>query len=360
MKIIYDPKKHFHYGFHKPMIEHPPDNWKFFKGSINFFFKKEMMSPKEDKLSKEVLMIGNMEGSGDLIFSPHTLLVNSDSWIVDVEHVDWFFMNSYLDVSEDQFIFDWKVRIAKKMLESNSCKKILCRSKFAITSVNKLFCSEKIAKKCILFYPVQPIRPLTINNEKTINLGIVISSYADYYRKGGDVAIRILSTLRKKHKFLQLIYVGQLPHSNIFYDPKKNSGLIHFSNLSHKKIINKILPKIDILLLPSRSETFGTIALEAMSYGKSVVTNVGQHVFGLSEIIKDGESGFCVKLPNDNLPTHANTQNINFKDFIRKTDLLISDFDLRNKIGINARDVIKNKLSIENMNKILGKIEKEI
>jgi glycosyltransferase involved in cell wall biosynthesis len=357
MKIVYDPKQHFHNGFHKPMLKSPPDNWIFNKGHINYFFRQEMTGSKESVLSKQVLMIGIMEGSGSLIFSPHTLLTNSASWIVDVEHVDWFFMNTYLDIPEDKFIFDWKVRIAQKILESDACKKILCRSKMAIYSIRKLFHSECIDEKCVLFYPVQPLRPLVVNNEKTVTLGIIISAYADCYRKGGDVALKVLSTLRNKYKSLELIYVGQLPRGNIFYNPEKTPGLVHLPNLPHEQITDKILPKIDILLFPSRADTFGTVALEAMSYGKPVVANTGQHVYGLSEIIDDGKNGFCIKLPTDNLPTHANTQNVNLSDFIRKTDLLVSNLDLRKKIGIEAREVIKNKLSIDNMNRILSKIE---
>ena len=353
MKILYDPQQHFHTGFHKPMIDYGDRNLQFTKGHIDYFFPDEMRSPGGTDLSKEVLMIGSMQGTGEIIFSPHTLITNSIPWVVDVEHVDWFFMNDYLVIPEEQYIFAWKKKIAQKMLQSQWCRKILCRSNRAAESIKHLFKNEAIANKCVLFYPCQPVRKLIQNEGKPVNLGIINSSYAGYYRKGGDIALKIFTSLKRKYPDLQLIYVGPMPPKTFIFNPYKIPGFIHYDNLDHEMLISEILPKIDILLLPSRADTFGTVVLEAMSYGKAVVVSSGRHVFGINEIIKDGENGFVIQHPSDNRPTHACAQKVNIGEFIHKTEMLISNFELRKKLGANARKLIKDKLSTKVMNRIL-------
>ncbi|MDX1568147.1 MAG: N-acetyl-alpha-D-glucosaminyl L-malate synthase BshA, partial [Longimicrobiales bacterium] len=59
--------------------------------------------------------------------------------------------------------------------------------------------------------------------------------------------------------------------------------------LGKHSTVEDLLPCADVFLLPSRSESFGLAALEAMACGCPVVaTRVG----GLPEVVKDGEGGF--------------------------------------------------------------------
>ena len=59
--------------------------------------------------------------------------------------------------------------------------------------------------------------------------------------------------------------------------------------MGDREFIADILPGGDVFLLPSRHESFGLAALEAMSCGVPVV---GSDVGGLHEVIVDGETGF--------------------------------------------------------------------
>ena len=62
---------------------------------------------------------------------------------------------------------------------------------------------------------------------------------------------------------------------------------VHF--LGEQDNLQSILASADLLLLPSETESFGLVALEAMSCRVPVV---GTRVGGLPEVVTHGESGF--------------------------------------------------------------------
>jgi glycosyltransferase involved in cell wall biosynthesis len=66
--------------------------------------------------------------------------------------------------------------------------------------------------------------------------------------------------------------------------------------------IPEMLSSFDIFVLPSRSEGFGRVNLEAMAMGKPVVsTNVG----GIPEVVSNGVTGILVEPGNSKALSHA-------------------------------------------------------
>lgn len=104
--------------------------------------------------------------------------------------------------------------------------------------------------------------------------------------------IDVFSTVVKKID-AKLIMIGDGP------DLEKSKLLVRKYNLTDNvlfvgksKEIDKVLSKTDLFLLPSEFESFGLVALEAMSFGIPVVTtNTG----GIVELVLDGVNGYnCI------------------------------------------------------------------
>ncbi len=99
-----------------------------------------------------------------------------------------------------------------------------------------------------------------------------------------------------------------------------------------------LIASADLMILPSREESFGLVALEAMACGVPVLAS---RVGGLPEVIEDGISGFLFK--------HGDTTEAADKGIV-----LLNDDELYKNIVINGMDVVLNKFS---MDKIVSQYE---
>ena len=81
----------------------------------------------------------------------------------------------------------------------------------------------------------------------------------------------------------------------------------------------------EVLLMPSHYESFGMVALEAMACGTPVIAS---QVGGLAYLVKDGETGYHVPFDSPDV-------------LAKKLGALLSDRELRKKMGGNAADYAK-------------------
>ena len=89
--------------------------------------------------------------------------------------------------------------------------------------------------------------------------------------------------------------------------------------------VENIIPSADILVLPSFSESFGLVLIEALACGKPVI---GSDVGGISEIIND-DVGLLIN-PNK------------VSSIAKAIDSLINDESYRYSLSLNARSRAKN------------------
>jgi len=101
--------------------------------------------------------------------------------------------------------------------------------------------------------------------------------------------IRILAEVRKQTP-AHLLMVGDGPDRGPAEHLVRQLKLTsHVSFLGKQNHVERLIPLAHVLLMPSEMESFGLVALEAMSCGVApVATNVG----GVPELILNGQNGF--------------------------------------------------------------------
>ena len=160
-------------------------------------------------------------------------------------------------------------------------------------------------------------------------LDILLEACSILYKKLGDCFRLLLvgdgammQSLRRSVRFLQLEdivkFTGRVSHDEV----QRYYSLIDIAPLPRKGL------RVCELVSPLKP-------FEAMGAGKVLITS---SVAALAEIVKDGETGFVFEKDN-------------MQDLADKLELTITDKDLRNKIGLNAHNWVKETHSWEVISK---------
>ena len=119
---------------------------------------------------------------------------------------------------------------------------------------------------------------------------------------------------------------------------KIENYIIFIGKVPHEEVL-KYMSLSDVFVLPSLSEGFPNVVLEAMASGLPIVaTKVG----GLPEIVKNGENGFLIKPRNS-------------KELAKKILLILNDKELSGRMSKNNIKEAK-KYSYENVVDNLEKV----
>lgn len=145
--------------------------------------------------------------------------------------------------------------------------------------------------------------------------------------KGIDVLIRAASQL--EGRFQLLVVGGDYKDDSRTSDLKQLAGDLGVSGkiVFVDAVAHDDLPDVynaaDICVVPSYYESFGLVALEAMSCGVPVIAS---RVGGLKETVQDGRTGYLVpwRCP---------------EPFAERLDLLLMNESLRRSLGEEAREV---------------------
>ena len=160
------------------------------------------------------------------------------------------------------------------------------------------------------------------------------------HKKGLDILIRAFSMLGDSSVNTQLVIIGRDTFNNgesyleeclssVRDDVKKR--IIYKGMLSHEEVIYE-LALSSIAVFPSRVESFGIVAIEAMSQGCiTVFTKNGPG----PEIIDDGQDGFLVNISI-------------LSDLVQLLDYLVLNSQNLDHIREVASQKVRDRFSIEN------------
>ena len=162
------------------------------------------------------------------------------------------------------------------------------------------------------------------------SVGYVLTIAKLYPRKGIDILLQAISQLETKVPDLCFAIAGDGPDEQILKQMAQDLRVEHrvmFLGDIRSKDIPALVKNCEFFVLPSRSEPFGIVLLEAMTFGKAIIaTKVG----GIPEFVQDGFNGLLV--PSEDS-----------KALATKIDLCIEDHDLRERIGKNGLSVVENQ-----------------
>ena len=150
-------------------------------------------------------------------------------------------------------------------------------------------------------------------------------------RKGVEYLIKAFNKLSERYDNMELNLVGGGAPSTVAFmkdlvNVKKNN-VVNFIGSIPPDNINRLYKDTDVFVLPSLSETFGMVNIEAMACGKPVIsTRVG----GIVDYLEDGKFGFLVDPADEN-------------DLFEKMSIFASDCSKVKEMGEGARDYVVGK-----------------
>lgn len=163
-------------------------------------------------------------------------------------------------------------------------------------------------------------------------------------RKGFDLLLKALSKIELDKNKFTIVVLGNsdgLNERNKIYNYDFKIFDKNFSN--DKKLLKKIYSACDILIMPSRMEAFGQVALEA---GSCSLPCVSFKNTGVEDIIKHNDDGYLADY-------------LNIEDLTRGINLL-NEESTNNKMSKNIRNKIVQEFSYENISKKYKNIYKTL
>ena len=146
--------------------------------------------------------------------------------------------------------------------------------------------------------------------------------------KGVEFLIQAMSIVGRHYSKVKLLIVGDGKERQSLESLTRKLDLERLVNFiggtSHKNILGYMAAS-DVFVLPSLSEGFPNVLLEAMAVGLPIVAT---NVRGIPEIIKDGENGFLVD-PKD------------AEGIAEKVLQFLANDDLRQRISRNNKERVK-------------------
>lgn len=256
---------------------------------------KTHFNPKCEKALKQYnqeLQSLTKDKEYDIVFSPHTLLECGCSVLHfnSVPHRKRILANCI-----ERLFFHLG---HKSLIEYYSkFNKALIQKVFVVSSNLK----EDYSRNCNI--PKEKIVVVHPGNRFANLSNINKTSYSDsndfifglsatgFSRKGGYIMLRAMRRLSRKYPNVKckVIYPGYKKNSFISYLVKLLNLSDKVEFLGHQKDISEFYMSLNSLIMPSKHEAFGLVAVEAMSHKTPVIVS---SCSGVTDIITDGENGF--------------------------------------------------------------------
>lgn len=154
--------------------------------------------------------------------------------------------------------------------------------------------------------------------------------------KGAIDAARAILKLRQQGQLVTLALIGQVTSDfNRFYaslDDREQEGIRPLGILSDSEK-HALLEACTLFLMPSNSDSFGIVFLEAWAHGKPVI---GARAGGIPDVIDEGQNGILVNFGD-------------IESLYQAIKVLLTDKTLSQAMGKHGQEKVSKKYSWENV-----------
>lgn len=262
-----------------------------------------------------------------------TNLCMAVSWLLRVPYrVAWLHT-----LSEQYYIDSQNDRVAKKAISHRKfayklATHIICLNEYAKNDAVNNF--EITPKKLFKIYNGIQQYGLPVLYEKKIKsirysgrlakskgIDILLAAFAIVYKTNKNIILEIAGKGMEEEAYLKTF---------IQKEGLENAIIFHGYLGNYQEAVN-FIRNAYCFILPSRSDNFPTVVLEALSFGVPVIAS---HTGGIPEMFENEKEGFLV--PKENAEALAEAM-----------QKLIANESLRNEMSIQARDTFLRKYSME-------------
>lgn len=244
---------------------------------------------------------------------------------------EWLDLPDTIGIRLKRIGYDWIMRF---VLKHSDGIKLLFREQ---VDPFKNIIKGKTIRDYPCFVPIDNFKNICENKE-------VLFVGFPFKRKGVDLLIEAFKAIAPKHPDWKLKILGWYP------DPDEltraidgHSQIYHQKPVPHQEMPQHI-GSCAILVLPSRSEAMGRVLVEAMAAGKP---RIGANVDGIPTVIQHGVDGLLFEREN-------------IDDLAEKLDMLMSNPDLRHKLGsageMRARKEFTKEEYVRNLTDFCNKV----
>ena len=230
----------------------------------------------------------------DVVHSCQHLLLTRLPWVVDIEHGQPF-----VGIRFSRLRSALTRAAVLTILRSERCRAILPWTETAFKAFVATFGSDRhVLDKTRVIYPAVAASEMRQGSPADACRLLFVSNNPAYNAvlKGGRELVEAFDLLRRRHPTLSLTIVGPTPP---LFEERCRSipGIVLTGRLSPERV-HECYRAADIYVMPSFSDTFGMVYLEAMANGLPVVALDRPYT---REIVRDGETGLLLPMTSHSL-----------------------------------------------------------
>lgn len=228
--------------------------------------------------------------SDNLIHSCQKLLWTKSDFVIDIEHGNPF-MGAY-NIHKYKWL-QFRGVVSNLMLHDN-CKTII---PWSVSAMNAFMCNFQFLGKRFMRDRLKVVYPATEyvgKCRKFDKFTFIFVAGEAFYAKGGLQTLLAFEFLKRNFDYdFDLIMVGQIPKEILdrYDEPKRIKIGLHVYPSMQREYLLEMLSRCHCLVLPSHSDTFGMIVLEAKARG---IPAIIADNFAAREIVWHRETGIVV------------------------------------------------------------------